>query len=123
MESLNTIDWKTLLLSFEGRITRRSYWIGVLAILAVCAVLSIVSSILGAIFAPLAFLPSILSLATIYPALAVSAKRWHDRGKSGWWSLVNIIPFGFLYSLYELGIMPGTDVENQFGASPIAAAA
>lgn len=123
MESLGPIDWKTLFLTFDGRITRRTYWIGTLAIMAACMVLSILAGILGAIFAPLAFFPSILSLVLVYPALAVSAKRWHDRGKSGWWSLVNLIPLGCFYALYELGIMPGAEADNEFGTSPLVAAA
>lgn len=122
MDALATIDWKNLFLNFEGRITRQTYWIGTLVIVAACIVLSIIASILGAIFAPLALIPSIASLALLYPASAVAAKRWHDRGKSGWWSLVNLIPFGVFYALYELGIQPDSDVENQFGASPVVAA-
>lgn len=123
MDSLSDIDWKTLFLSFEGRVTRRTCWIGTLVIIALCTALSVVGGILGAIFGPLAFIPSILSLALVYPALAVSAKRWHDRGKSGWWSLVNLIPLGCFYALYELGLMAGVEADNQFGANPQAVAA
>ena len=123
MESSGNIDWKMLFLSFEGRITRRTFWFGTLAIVAGSAALSLVGSILGAIFAPLAFIPMVLSLALLYPAAAVSAKRWHDRGKSGWWSLVNLIPLGFFYALYECGLQVGVEEQNQFGTNPLAATA
>lgn len=124
MEQLKDIDFKYLFTSFEGRISRRPYWIATGVMFAVSIVVSIVSSILGAIFAPLAVIVSLASLVMIYPAAAVCAKRWHDRGKSGWWTLVGLIPLvGALYMLWELGIQPGVEEENSYGAKPVTATA
>ena len=48
----------------------------------------------------------------LFPAMALNAKRWHDRGRSGWWSLVLLVPLlGALYTLYELGVLPAADAE------------
>ena len=62
---------------FSGRATRAEYWWWVLAVV-------IGSSIFTAVFAPLA---TIFSLAIFLPELAVTARRLHDIGKSGWWQL------------------------------------
>ena len=63
----------------------------------------------------------LVSLASIYFALAVYAKRWHDRDKSGWWSLIAIVPFiGFVWILVELGMLEGTRGANQYGPDPLA---
>ena len=123
MEKLKGIDFKYLFLSYEGRIGRRDFWISVAVMFAVAIAMSIVSSILASIYAPLAYLVSIASLLTIYPACAAYAKRWHDRGKSGWWTLVAFIPLvGSLYMLWELGIQPSIEETNAWGAKPVPAA-
>lgn len=81
----------------------------------------------------------------LVPDLAITAKRWHDRGKSSWWLLLNIplvigrmtVPVGDpslagqpsmlqaatsfaalvcgLWILVECGFLKGTDGENQYG--------
>ncbi|MEO0416282.1 MAG: DUF805 domain-containing protein, partial [Verrucomicrobiota bacterium] len=52
-------------------------------------------------------------------SLAVSVKRWHDRGKSGLWVLVNFIPVvGGLWELIECGCLDGDYGKNQYGLDP-----
>lgn len=124
MDQLKTIDFKYLFTSYEGRISRRPFWIAVAIMFALAIVLSIASSILAAIFAPLAYIVTLVSIASIYPACAVYAKRWHDRGKSGWWTLICLIPLvGPLYMIWELGIQPSVEAENNYGAKPVSVAA
>ncbi|TGR16409.1 DUF805 domain-containing protein, partial [Mesorhizobium sp. M8A.F.Ca.ET.197.01.1.1] len=49
------------------------------------------------------------------------AKRWHDRNKSGWWTLIGLIPIiGGIWLLIELGILEGTRGANQYGPDPLA---
>ena len=63
----------------------------------------------------------IVSLLFLYPALAVYAKRWHDRGKSGWWTLIGLVPIiGGIWLLVELGFLRGTEGPNQYGNDPLA---
>lgn len=51
--------------------------------------------------------------------LAVFVKRWHDRDKSGWWVLINLIPvIGWLWTLIECGFLDGTPGSNKYGPSP-----
>ncbi len=116
---MDNIDWKDLLLSFDGRINRAKFWIGIAAIWAVLWLIAIVagmanSSILWTIFV-------VLSLVVIWPSLALSIKRWHDRGKSGWWILIGFVPLiGGLWALIETGFLPGTPGTNQYGPDPLA---
>ena len=116
------MDWKYLFTSFEGRIGRQSFWLGVL----VMFVISIVAGVLDMIFGTLGdsgmgAIGIIVSLALIYPAIALYAKRWHDRGKSGWWTLILLIPLiGVIWFLVECGFLRGTEGSNQYGGDPVA---
>jgi uncharacterized membrane protein YhaH (DUF805 family) len=62
---------------------------------------------------PVAALAWLLWLWTL---LAVFVKRWHDRDKSGAWMFINAIPlFGWIWTLIECGLMPGTYGPNRYG--------
>jgi FAD/FMN-containing dehydrogenase/SAM-dependent methyltransferase len=51
--------------------------------------------------------------------LAVAIKRYHDRGRSGWWMLLLAIPLlGPAWTLWNLGFRKGDPVENRYGAMP-----
>ena len=63
----------------------------------------------------------VVNLLLIWPALAVSVKRWHDRDKSGWWVLLNLLPvIGWLWALVDNGFLRGTDGPNRYGPDPLA---
>jgi uncharacterized membrane protein YhaH (DUF805 family) len=128
--------------SFEGRIPRKTFWLAYLIMLIVSWILMLVifsifgvsmmanvdptlseeaqaaaaMEQLGAIAIP----SLIVILLTLWPALAVYTKRWHDRNKSGWWSLILFIPLvGPIWFLIELGFLRGTEGPNRFGPDPI----
>ena len=65
--------------SFDGTITRKPFWLGLLGLLAVGITISIVTLPLGQMGEWAAFLAS---LALLYPALALSTKRLRDRGRA-----------------------------------------
>lgn len=70
-----------LFLSFEGRIARGRWWLGVIAVLVAMIVLNAVIAVLfggGFIGSVLALL---VTLAAFYPVLALATKRLADRGK------------------------------------------
>ena len=113
-------DWKYLFTSFDGRINRAPVWAGVLVLIGANVVLAIIGSVLGMIFGPLSYLASIGSLILIYPAVALYAKRWHDQAKSGWWTLIALVPLlGAIYTIYMLGIKEGEPDANQYGQNPL----
>ena len=76
MESSNQVqsfDWQKLLFSFEGRTRRSHFWIGWLICLGA-----------GVVAGWIPLLGGLISLALIWPNLAISVKRLHDMGQSGW---------------------------------------
>lgn len=70
--------WASLFTSFNGRIRRSHFWIGV-ALLAILFV--------AANFLP--FIGFFIVLALIWPNLAIGVKRLHDMGMTGW---INAVP-------------------------------
>lgn len=109
------MDMKRLLFSFEGRVNRAPFWGYAIASMILMAMVgaSLQSQASTAI--------NVLCIALLWPALAVQTKRWHDRGKSAWFLLVNLIPLvGGLWVLIECGCLRGTDGANRFGADPLA---
>jgi uncharacterized membrane protein YhaH (DUF805 family) len=101
----------SFLFSFDGRISRRIYWL--------YFVLPLLLIFLGVAVAvpPLSFNHAFLALflLTIWPTLAIGAKRCHDRNRSGWYQLIGLIPvIGPFVLLIELGILQGTAGPNRF---------
>jgi len=130
-----------LFLSFNGRINRAKWWLGFLVLLVVQIVLWLILSTFFGLAAMGSFDPNnpaaadamveqmsgmvipivILFGVMLYPALALYTKRWHDRNKSGWWSLIMLVPMvGAIWILVELGIMRGTEGNNKYGPDPLA---
>ena len=57
----------------------------------------------------------IFILVLIWPLLAVAAKRWHDMGRSGWWTLIIFIPYvGAIGAFIALLVIPGTEGHNKY---------
>ena len=75
----DSFDFKTALFSFQGRLRRQHFWIGWLICLGV-----------GVVAGWIPFLGLLVSLALIWPNLAITVKRLHDMGQSGW---LAAIPF------------------------------
>ncbi|MCH7846504.1 MAG: DUF805 domain-containing protein [Acidobacteria bacterium] len=111
------MDWQHLLLRFDGRINRAKFWSGVGALIVtyivIFALFAIDSSALRALL-------GVAYLAMIWPSLAISIKRWHDRDKSGWWVLIGLVPvIGGIWALVETGFLAGTSGPNQYGPDPL----
>lgn len=66
------------------------------------------------------YLVWLLYIPTWWLMLATTAKRFHDRNKSGWWNLLYFIPFVGLWNIIEGGFFEGTDGYNDYGVSPLA---
>lgn len=103
-----------ILFGFRGRIPRRTYWLwGVLALFGAAFGLWVLLGIVGLRERQIEV---VINLALLWPGLAVSVKRWHDRNKSGWWVLINLIPvLGLVWALVENGFLRGTVGPNRFG--------
>ena len=117
------MDWKYLLTSFDGRINRAKFWAGVGVMFAAAIISQLIDNLLGITIGDTGLGPVyiIVALATIYFGLAIYAKRWHDRDKSGWWTLIILIPLiGPIWLLVELGALEGTRGPNRYGPDPLA---
>lgn len=107
-----------LLFSFQGRIPRLPFWLFVIALGALLPG----SAALIARSADLPFSVGVdlAAMILLLPALAVQTKRWHDRGKSGWWLLINLVPVvGPIWVLVECGAFEGTRGANAYGEDPL----
>jgi uncharacterized membrane protein YhaH (DUF805 family) len=98
--------------NFSGRARRSEYWWFVLFYVIVYVVAAVLDQMLGT-----PVLAIVVTLGLLLPSIAVGARRLHDTDRSGWWQLLNIIPFGGIVVLvFEcLDSQPGT---NRFGPSP-----
>ncbi|MDB5513054.1 MAG: hypothetical protein JWR08_2537 [Enterovirga sp.] len=112
-----TLSW--LLFSFQGRISRKPYWLAVAVFIAVQIVASLLDLILSG--SANGILSMVASLVVLVASIAVSVKRWHDRDKSGWWYLIIFVPLiGWVWSVVENGFLRGTEGPNRFGPDPLA---
>ncbi len=120
------MDWKYLLTSFDGRINRAKFWAGIGIFVLIAILAYILDTILGTWFITFGgeqagVIGTLVALGSIYFAIALYAKRWHDRNKSGWWTLIGLVPvIGGIWLLVELGILEGTRGANQYGPDPLA---
>jgi uncharacterized membrane protein YhaH (DUF805 family) len=115
-----------LLFSFRGRINRGKVWLGtamvtlsaLISLSAVAGVALLAGEADGESMGPASVVAlSIWFLVTSWMSFAVYAKRAHDRGWSGWFSLVLLIPFIQLWAIIELFFLPGDPATNRFGRS------
>ena len=117
------MDWKYLLTSFEGRIGRQQMWMGIIVLMVVSLIATVLDILFGTMDQEtgIGIISGLVTLISIYPAVALYAKRWHDRGKSGWWTLIIFVPLiGFIWWLVECGFLRGTEGPNQYGPDPVA---
>lgn len=78
----------------------------------------------------------VVDLLLVFCACAVTGKRLHDRGRSGWWTALALLAFvnvwpapqglGWLFAavlaamLFELAGLPGQPRFNRYGPRPVA---
>lgn len=116
------MDWRYLFLSSDGRINRARFWAGVVVLIIGAIIFHVLDRAIGTFNYErgVGILSGLYSLAIIYPAILLYAKRWHDRDKSGWWTLILLVPIiGSIWFLIEQGFLRGTDGENRYGPDPL----
>jgi uncharacterized membrane protein YhaH (DUF805 family) len=109
------------LFTASGRVARITYW----NFVAFIFLLSLVFTMLdhaGMISESMKTVLGFAMLPIVIVGIIIQIKRWHDRGKSGWWILINLIPIvGAFWTLIECGFLKGTTGSNRFGPDPLAA--
>ncbi|TRM79794.1 DUF805 domain-containing protein, partial [Sulfolobus sp. A20-N-F6] len=90
-------DFASAMFSFNGRLRRQHFWISWLILLGA-----------GVVLGWIPILGTILSLAMIWPNVAIVVKRLHDMGKTGWFAVIpwvaNIIGFFMIVSAVGMAI-------------------
>ena len=105
---------------FDGRARRKEYWMFILINLLVSVMLVAIDNLIGT-FSPqvgAGLLQGLYSLAILIPTLAVTVRRLHDTGRTGWWILIGLVPViggSVLLIFMVLDSGPGT---NQYGPNP-----
>jgi uncharacterized membrane protein YhaH (DUF805 family) len=124
------------LFSFSGRFNRAKFW---LVVIATDIVMFVVLGILAAMGGGSLEMPAdgsmptigggivggivafLVAVAGVWIGLAAGVKRFHDRGKTGWWVLIVLVPvIGGLWYLIECGFLRGTVGPNAYGPDPLA---
>ncbi len=104
-------------LGFVGRVGRLQWLTGVLMLVLVLTVVDVVSLkhpdpswVHGKRLA--AGVAAVL-------LLRLAALRFHDRDRTGWWSLALLVPGLNLVALFELSVLPGADRTTRHGFAPV----
>lgn len=115
LQKQDWLNYCKLMLTADGRINRKSFWIGTLNVFAAELILALLMATHEGNYLAVGVF-GLLLLALIYPSVCICIKRFHDRGKSGWWVLIGLIPVvGSIWYLVELGFLRGTRGPNQYG--------
>lgn len=112
----------------SGRIGRAQWWLAQLVVLAIVIIAVVLlfgmlngatEQAGGADVLLLAIGLVIVSLMLMWMGFCLTVKRYHDRGKSAWWYLIQFIPIiGGIWALVELGFCSGDDGDNEYGDGP-----
>lgn len=116
--------------SFSGRASRREYWLFIAFHLVVSLAFMVVTSYLAhhrpPIQHPGVVLPENVMgsvwlgyiVLTALPYFAVTTRRLHDLGQSGWWALMLLVPvIGPAYVLQQVA-QRGQASDNAYGPVP-----
>jgi len=106
---------------FGGRARRKEYWMFQLfwlLFLIATIIIPVLFDIFGGDVHQMTFIPMAFLAVTIIPSLAVTVRRLHDIGRSGWWVLfAMIIPFlGIVIFIFTLCDSQAT--ANKWGVNP-----
>lgn len=127
----------SLLFSPSGRVNRAKFWLGIIIQLVLVGV------VMGVVFSSMGGVPTegaenvdanalehmstgvlvvsgLLYIVLFWIGICLGIKRYHDRGKSGWWILIMLVPvIGGLWYFIETGFLKGTVGPNAYGADPL----
>ena len=107
-------------LYFNGRSSRAEVWWFVLFIWVATVILIIVDMLTGTYnaVAQRGLLSGLFGLATLIPSIALGARRLHDINRTGWWLILNVVPFIGWIPLMVWAIFRGDEGPNQYGPDP-----
>lgn len=102
---------------FSGRASRKEYWLFCLWNLIIGFVIGFVLGLTGNLNAVLP--AAIIYLAIfIIPSVAVTVRRLHDIGRSGWWLLILFVPYIGPIILITFYCFDSQSGDNKYGPNP-----
>lgn len=91
-ENYTAFDWFKKVIkntfNYQGRARRKEYWYYIL----VASIIILIGFTLDGILDTPDTLSGLAGFILFFPSLAVTIRRLHDIGKSGWWYLISAIP-------------------------------
>ena len=108
--------------NFNGRARRKEYWMFTLFFLLFALIGGFIIGILSAVSETASLIALILVavwyLAHLVPSLAVTVRRLHDTGKSGWLYLIALIPYIGSFVIFIFTVLDGDRGDNAYGPDP-----
>lgn len=98
--------------TFTGRSSRPAYWWFQLFVVLVVIAGYVLDAILGTVLFSV-----ITGLGLLLPNLTVLVRRLHDTGRTGWWALLELLPFVGAIVLFVFALLP-SDGPNRWGEGP-----
>ena len=112
----------TQYVGFSGRARRSEFWWWFLFTVLVGIAARILDQASGTTvgegFGQTGIIASLVSLALLLPNLAVSVRRLHDTGRSGWWILIGLVPVVGFIVLIVFYVQDSTPGPNPHGPNP-----
>ena len=99
---------------FSGRARRKEYWLFVLFNIIFVGVLFALDVATGTN----GILAGLYEVAILIPSLAVTVRRLHDTGRSGWFLLIGIIPIVGGIVLLVFAVQDSHSGDNEYGPNP-----
>lgn len=109
---------------FKGRSRRSEFWYFTLVLCIIYVVAMILDNLLGTTFKMgeidlgYGYLYVLVALVALVPSLAITARRLHDVGKSGWFFLIILIPIIGAIWLLVLHCTDSVTGTNKWGPNP-----
>lgn len=109
---------------YQGRSGRREFWTFQLIPAAIGVMIVVMAGVGGDEYGEfsgfqrmIAILAVLGLLALIVPQLALQVRRFHDQDKSGWFVLLNAIPYIGPFIVLAMMLVPGSPGDNRYGPS------
>ena len=110
---------------FSGRSRRKEYWFFTFFNVLAMFLLAVIGGLFDWLFfgenhkAPiLFFLVFLYAIASMVPSLAITIRRLHDIGKSGWWYFIAFVPIVGGIILFVFTLLDSEPYANQWGLDP-----
>lgn len=114
------MSFSHLLFSAKGRIPRSTYWYFNLSMLGLTLIAIFVDRLCSTYVKNTGYgiISGILTLVWVITGICVYVKRFHDRGRSGWFILLLLVPIVNIWPVIELAFLKGRSGPNKYGADP-----